>query len=66
MTPLQVLRAALKAGAIVTMYHVPDGYRIEVTEVDADGATVLWEIIDSRLDQAIQQLREYMAEHDVT
>lgn len=43
---------------MLTMHKLPDGYHVELTTVGVDGNTVMLEIVDTRLDQAILQAGE--------
>ena len=58
MTPLQILRHALKErGATLTlMWLEGPGYCIVVDDVTEAGEPVRWIVEDGRLDQAIQRL----------
>src|SRR5690606_31766041 len=53
MTPLQVIRQALQAGATLTMYRLPDGiYRVHVAALNDAGDIIMIELDESRLEQA--------------
>ena len=58
MTPLQILRHALKErGATLTLTWLDGpGYCIVVDDVTEAGEPVRWIVEDGRLDQAIQRL----------
>ena len=58
MTPLQILRHALKErGATLTLTWLDGpGYCIVVDDVTEAGEPVRWVVEDGRLDQAIQRL----------
>ena len=58
MTPLQILRHALKdRGATLTLTWLDGpGYCIVVDDVTEAGEPVRWIVEDGRLDQAIQRL----------
>ena len=58
MTPLQILRHALKdRGATLTLTWLDGpGYCIVVDDVTEAGEPVRWVVEDGRLDQAIQRL----------
>ena len=58
MTPLQILRHALKErGATLTLTWLEGpGYCIVVDDVTEAGEPVRWVVEDGRLDQAIQRL----------
>ena len=61
MTPLQVIRHALQAGATLTMYRLPDGvYRVHVATLNEDGNVIMIELDESRLDQAIHRITEHI------
>ncbi len=61
MTPLQVIRHALQAGATLTMYRLPDGvYRVHVATLNEDGNVIMIELDESRLDQAIHRIVEHI------
>jgi hypothetical protein len=53
MTPLQIIRNALIDGLTLQLSQQADGYHVTVT--GADGRRI--EIVDTRLDQAIQRAR---------
>jgi hypothetical protein len=56
MTPLQILRQALKDdGATITMRY-DEGYRIVIDGADRSGQPVRWEVAEHRLEQAIQRI----------
>ncbi len=62
MTPLQVIRQALQAGATLTMYRLPDGvYRVHVAALNDAGDIVMIEIDESRLEQAIYRIAEHIS-----
>jgi len=61
MTPLQVIRHALQAGATLTMYRLPDGvYRIAVATLNDAGDIIMIELDESRLEQAIHRIAEHI------
>lgn len=61
MTPLQVIRHALQAGATLTMYRLPDGvYRVHVATLNDAGDIIMIELDESRLDQAIHRIAEHI------
>ena len=61
MTPLQILRHALKErGATLTLTWLEGpGYCIVVDDVTEAGEPVRWVVEDGRLDQAIQRLLQH-------
>ncbi len=56
MTHLQILRAALQAGYSLQLDRLDDGYHIAATGPSQAGTPYVWEAVDGRLDQAINQL----------
>lgn len=58
MTPLQILRQALKdRGETLTMTWLEgQGYCIVVDATTEDGSPIRWNIEDARLDQAINRI----------
>ena len=56
MTQLQIMRALLQKGYTVTMTRRAEVYHIAVEGESAAGTFYTWEAMDSRLDQAINQV----------
>ena len=61
MTHLQILRSLLQAGYSVTLAKLDDGYHVQVSTGGQAGEPAVREIVDPRLDQAINQLLGFSA-----
>ena len=56
MTQLQIMRALLQKGCTVTLTRRAEGYHIAGEGESEAGTLYTWEAMDSRLDQAINQV----------
>ena len=56
MTQLQIIRTLLQKDCTITLTRRAEGYHIAVEGESEAGTLYTWEAMDSRLDQAINQM----------